>query len=87
MPHSITNAADAPAQHRDEEFTAYSSFIGNLVLDGLMDKGSASVLLVQAFWENERAKAWDHGIDLDAIIAERKTHHARKTAQLTPSAI
>ena len=57
---------------RDREFLNHSAFIGNLVRDGLMDKGTASVLLVQAFWENEREKAWDEGIDLDAIIAERK---------------
>lgn len=55
---------------REAEYRAFTNFIGGLVRSGLLSERDASLQLVEGFWENERRKAEDAGIDLDAQVRE-----------------
>lgn len=56
-------------------YLRYSSFIGQLVREGLMSAADAAVELTRAFWEKERAEAADEGIDLDAQVDAFNRRH------------
>lgn len=55
----------------DVEYVRYSGFVGELLNLGAIEQGDASLMLVEAFWEKERANARDVGIDLDAVVKSR----------------